>query len=338
MDTGREEKRAALVTGGRGFIGAHLVRLLSRQGREVVSVDLVDATTGSHATPGVHEVVADVRDHAAISGLLKSHVVDTVYDLASFTEVRLSAVAYRRNIDQTRSMVDCVKQAAVRRYLFFSTQFVFRKPDRPPASDEDYAPGEEYGASKVASEKLIRESLPAGQWLILRPTYVWGPGLLRFRDGLLYRLAKGQFMAPRDRSIHRYYGYVGTVVRQAMALAEMPLGKLDHSLYYVSDDAINLTELCDAFTRAMGTGRVREVPTTIIRTLGLVGDLLERAGLPTPINSMQATEITTNYPIPLDRTLSLVGERVNLDEAARETMKWAMEDRRFRLAVEGKRQ
>jgi nucleoside-diphosphate-sugar epimerase len=338
MDRTKVERAAVLVTGGRGFIGAHLVPLLSRQGREVISVDIADATTDSHGTPGVHEVVADVRDRAAIASLLKSYGVDTVYDLASFTDVGLSAATYRRNVDQTRSMVDCVKESAVRRYVFFSTQFVFRKPDRLPASHEDYAPGEEYGASKVASERLIRESLPPGQWLIVRPTYIWGPGRVRFRDGLLYRLAKGQFMIPNDRSIRRYYGYVGTVVRQATALAEMPSVKLAQSVYYVSEDAIHLSELCSALIGAMGTGRAIEVHSAVIRTLGRFGDSLERIGMRAPISLLQARELTTNYPIPLDRTLSLVGERVELDVAARETVRWAMEDCRFRLAVKGKTQ
>jgi UDP-glucose 4-epimerase len=99
MDTSKEEKRpAVLVTGGRGFIGAHLVRLLRRQSREVVSVDIADVI-GSHGAAGVHEVVVDVRGRAAIAELLKSHHVDTVYDLASFTEAGLSAAAYRRNVD-----------------------------------------------------------------------------------------------------------------------------------------------------------------------------------------------------------------------------------------------
>lgn len=330
-----ERLPAVLVTGGRGFIGSHLVRLLRRQGREVVSVDVVDAGNGGAET-GIHEFVVDVRDSAGITALLKSHRIETVYDLASFTEAGLSADAYRRNVDQTRSMVGCINGSAVRRYVFFSTQFVFRKPNCLPASDEDYAPGEEYGASKVVSEKFIRDNLPASQWLIVRPSYIWGPGLARFRDGLLYRLAKGQFMIPADRSIRRYYGYVDTVVRQAAALAEMPSDRLTHSVYYVSDDLIHLSELCSALVGAMGRGRAIEAHPAIIRSLGLIGDALGLMGLRSPITSLQARELTTNYPIPLDRTLSLVGERVRLDEAARETVRWAMQDPQFRVAAVGK--
>ena len=132
--------------------------------------------------------------------------------------------------------------------------------------------------------------------------------------------------------------YVGTVVKQAAALAEMPPGELAHSVYYVSDDAIHLSELCDALARAMESRKAIEVHPALIRTLGLAGDMLERMGMRAPISSLQARELTTNYPIPLDRTLHLVGERVKLDEAARETAKWAMEDRTFQLAVEGKKQ
>jgi nucleoside-diphosphate-sugar epimerase len=144
-------------------------------------------------------------------------------------------------------------------------------------------------------------------------------------------------MISGDHSIRRYYGYVGTVVRQAIALAEMPSEKLAHSVYYVSDDAIHLSELCTPLIGAMGSGRATEVHPSIIKALGLAGDLLERIGIQAPINSLQARELTTNYPIPLDRTLSLVGERVKLDEAAREMVEWAMEDPQFRLAIKGKK-
>lgn len=329
-----EKKPAVLVTGGRGFIGTHLVRLLSRQRRDVISVDIADVPF-RHGEGGVHQIVADVRDSATIAELLKSHHVDTIYDLASFTEVGLTAAAYRRNIEQTRSMVGCVREAATRRYVFFSTQFVYRKPGCLPASDEDYAPSEEYGASKVMSEKFIKESLPKSQWVIVRPSYIWGPGLARFRDGLLYRLAKGQFMIPADPSIRRYYGYVGTVVRQAEALADMPSDKLAHSVYYVSDDAVHLSRFCNALIGAMGIGRAISVHPAIIKSLGSVGDFLGQMGIRAPINSLQARELTTNYPIPLNRTLRLVGECLNLDEAARETVEWAMEDQQFRLAADG---
>jgi nucleoside-diphosphate-sugar epimerase len=311
------------------------VRLLSQQGRDVVSVDVAGIRNCDRAET-VREVTADVRDGAVIADLLRSYRVDTVYDLASFTNAGLSAAAYRRNIDQTRSMVSCIKESAVRRYVFFSTQFVFRKPGCLPATDDDYAPNEEYGASKVVSEKLIKEGLLPQQWLIVRPSYIWGPGLTRFRDGLMYRLAKGQFLIPADQSIRRYYGYVDTVVRQAVALADMSSQKLRHPVYYVSDDRIHLSELCKALIGAMGSGRVIKVHPAIIRSLGLAGDLLERLGRRAPISSLQARELTSNYPIPLDRTLDLIGRRVNLDEAARETVRWAMEDPSFRLAVERK--
>jgi nucleoside-diphosphate-sugar epimerase len=313
------------------------VRLLSQSGREVISVDIADVL-GSEGVPRIHEVVADVRDHGAIASLLNYHRVDTVYDLASFTEAGLGAAAYRRNVDQTRSVVECIKNATVERYVFFSTQFVFRKRDCVPESDEDFAPNEEYGASKVASEKLIRESLPKGRWLIMRPSYVWGPGLARFRDGLLYRLAKGQLMIPSDHSIRRYYGYVRTVAEQAMVLAQTPAEKLTHSVYYLSDEALRLSDFCGALTNAIGSGRAVSVHPAVIRTLGVAGDLLKWAGVRPPIRSLQAQELTTNYPIPIERTLRLVRRHVGLDEAARETIAWAMGDLRFRHAVEGGRQ
>src|SRR6516162_8596558 len=69
-----EKPRSVLVTGGRGFIGRTLGKLLQRQRYRVISVDV---------TPSSDEVVCDVSDSGALKGLLQRESVDAIIHLAA---------------------------------------------------------------------------------------------------------------------------------------------------------------------------------------------------------------------------------------------------------------
>lgn len=316
------DSSSALVIGGRGFVGRHLVAALARAGYGVTSIDTAAVT--DRAT-GARELVLDTRDTAAVVALAKDSGITTVFDLASHTNVGLGKSAYQRNVELTVSMLDVVDNCEIPRYVFFSTQFVFRRPGQLPRGEDDFFPVDYYGASKVESELTIRSRLSRDRYLILRPTYVWGPGLLRFRDGLLYRLAKGQLLISSDPSVVRYYGYVKTVAAQAIALSQRAFSEREN-VYYLSDDAIRLTTFCEALRAALGRGNAIEIPGAVIRVLGVIGSGLAAVGLPTPINAMQARELTTNFPVPIAHTLEFTGQQTDLAVAAAETVAWARSD------------
>lgn len=332
MNSNANTHKRFLVTGARGFIGTHLVDALARSGSVVTAVDTAPLKKNIGGTNITH-VVGDVRDREKMQEIFGESRFDCVFDLASFAEVGHPGRSYQRNIEQTRAMIDYCQSYQIEKYLFFSSQFVFRKPGLLPASEQDFAPVDAYGESKMQSEILVRESLPLDRWIILRPTYIWGPGLARFRDGLLYRLIKGQMLVGSDPKIVRYYGYVKTIVNQTIALARHPFSELPSKVYYLSDEAIHLSDFCAELIRAAGTGRTRHVPNWVIRLGGNAGSLSAFVGGPSPINAMQARELTTNFPVPVSRTLALTNIETNLPEAAAETIAWASENLYFQSAV-----
>lgn len=323
-----------LVTGGRGFIGTHLVAALAEAGFAVTSVDLTAPEERAAATGDApRELVLDLRDADALHALVSEARFDAVLDLASLTTVGLPDAAYERNVEAVRSVLGAVEAADVPKYVFFSTQFVFRRPGVEPHAEDDYAPIEPYGASKARCEAEIRRRLDRGRYLILRPTYVWGPGLPRFRDGLLYRLARRQLLISADPRAARYYGYVRTVAAQAIAFARMDLAALDRRVYYLTDEAVPLRAFCAALVGALGQGGAIEVPPALIRALGWAGSALESVGMRAPINAMQARELTARFPVPAAATLAATGERTDLAAAAAETVAWARSDPRWTARI-----
>lgn len=322
-----------MVTGGRGFIGAHLVELLANNNLEVISIDHQDRKVKTADT--VIHVVGDLRDQSLMREIFSTGEFDCIFDLAAVSTIGLRSSQYRRNVEQTRAMAENCLKYDVRKYIYYSTQSVFRKPACTPSSDVDYAPIDPYGEAKVKSEELIHSLLPRNKFLILRPTYIWGPGHTGFRNGLLYRLLKGHLIISNDPNIKRYYGYVETIAAQTLALFRLSFADLPRKVYYISDDAISLGELCSYLVLALGRGKAWSAPPSLIKLLGTIGTLNSKVGLPAPINSIQARDLTTNFPVPIEPTLSLTECITDLTLAAAKTVSWAVRtDERFRSAIE----
>src|SRR6516165_4829342 len=317
-----------MVTGGCGFIGAHLVELLAKNNLEAISIDHRKRAVKTADT--IRDVVGDVRDRSLMSEIFSTGTFDCIFDLAAVSTIGLESLEYRRNIQQTRAMIEYCLTHDVLKYIYYSTQSVFRKPGCVPSSDVDYAPIDPYGKAKVKSEELIRSLLPRNKFLILRPTYIWGPGHTGFRNGLLYRLLKGHLIISNDPNIKRYYGYVETIAAQTLALSSLSFADLPRKVYYISDDAISLGELCSYLVLALGRGKAWSASPSLIRLLGTIGTLNSVC----PPRSIRS-RLATLRPIPIEPTLSLTGCVTDLTLAAAKTVSWAIRtDERFRSALD----
>ncbi len=148
--------RRILVTGGAGFIGANLARLLLAQSREVVVVD--DLSIGSAAYLDGLDValhVGDIRDPAQLAGRFDG--IDAVIHLAAWGNVIDSiqdpTENFRVNAQGTLNVLDAARAAGVRKFVMASTGGALMG-NAPPPVDENSVPRpiSPYGASKLAGE------------------------------------------------------------------------------------------------------------------------------------------------------------------------------------------
>jgi UDP-glucose 4-epimerase len=174
--------QTAIVTGGAGFIGSHVVDLLLGEGRAVVVLD--DLSTGEHnnvASEATLEVV-DIADASAVDPVFDAARPDVVYHLAAQASVTRSVA--EPGLDCAVNLVGTLNLLeAARRYdapmVFTSTGGALYGADAPVPTPED-APTEPispYGASKLAAEAYV------GTWsrshgvphAVIRPGNVYGP-------------------------------------------------------------------------------------------------------------------------------------------------------------------
>lgn len=311
-----------LVTGGSGFIGTNLVQYYLQRGVPLLNLDWnapLDPTHEQHW----HQV--DIMDaaglHAALTEFAPTHVVHLA--ARTDTDEPVDVDAYRQNHEGTRILLEAVKQCpSIERIIVTSTQFVC-EAGYQPKHDQDYKPFTVYGESKRLTEQVTRGAGLTCAWTLIRPTTIWGPWSLRYRDVMFKVMRKGLYFHPGREKVVRSYGYVGNVVWQIDRMLNAPRAVVDGAVFYVGDRPIDLKIWVEAISRELIGKPVRYIPTWFVRVLAMSGDVLKWIRVPFPITSGRFRSMTSDYITPMDRTIKAFGEApFSMEEGIRETVRW----------------
>jgi len=152
-----------LVTGGAGYIGSHVVKLLGERGEKIVVLD--DLSKGNREAVLYGEFVeGNTGDEELVASVLEKHSITTVMHFAAHTIVPESVENplkyYRNNTAATRSLLECCQNAGVAHFIFSSTAATYGIPeDASKPCDEELptAPINPYGMSKLMSEHMLKD-------------------------------------------------------------------------------------------------------------------------------------------------------------------------------------
>lgn len=171
----------ALVTGGAGFIGKHLVGRLLSDGHEVTVLDNLHRSERISVPSGATFLAGDIRSRESVVAAVERQ--DVVFHLAAQSNV-LGAMndidySFETNVVGTFNVLSAAHAAGVRRVVFASSREVYGEPaDLPVREDVPLLAKNPYGASKVAGEAYCRAWTAFGglEAAVLRFANVYGPG------------------------------------------------------------------------------------------------------------------------------------------------------------------
>ena len=311
-----------LVTGGSGFIGTNLVQSALDKGIEVLNLDWNPPLKDSHR-PWWREW--NLMDREATVKQLADFRPTHVVHLAARTDtdVQDDLQAYRQNHEGTEILLEAVKVTpSIERLIVTSTQFVC-EAGYQPKDDQDYKPFTLYGESKRLCELATRKADLACVWSIIRPTTIWGPWSLRYRDVLFKVMRKGMYFHPGKGKVIRSYGYVGNVVWQIERILESPAPIVNGKVFYVGDHPMDLRVWVEAISQGLVGKPVRYIPTWMVKGLAMGGDVLKTLGIPFPITSGRFRSMTSDYITPMNRTVQALGEAPHsLEEGVKAMVHW----------------
>lgn len=173
-----------LVTGGAGFIGSHVSRVLLQQGHQVTVVDNLCRGYRQLVHPEARFVQADLADQEAVEGALRGQ--DAVVHMAGFIAVGESVerpvLFAENNVVNSLRLLEAMRRTGVSRMVFSSSACVYGVPQRLPIREEDPlgVQSSPYGASKIAVESYLGtyHQLYGFDCVILRYFNCYGPNEL----------------------------------------------------------------------------------------------------------------------------------------------------------------
>ncbi|MEI7030160.1 UDP-glucose 4-epimerase GalE [Streptomyces pratensis] len=150
-----------LITGGAGYIGAHVARAMAAAGERVVVLDDVSSGVAGRLPGAVPLVEGSVSDRGLLERVLAEHAVSGVVHLAAKKQVGESVekplLYYRENVGGLAVVLEAVVAAGIRRFLFSSSAAVYGVPDADVITEETPCrPINPYGETKLAGERLVR--------------------------------------------------------------------------------------------------------------------------------------------------------------------------------------
>ena len=269
----------ALVTGGAGFIGSHLVDTLLADGGRVTVLDnfdpfyprgLKEQNIAAHRRHGRWSLVeGDLRDREVLDALPPD--IDVVVHLAAKAGVRPSIqdpLTYQAvNVAGTQNLLEFARTRGIGQFVFASSSSVYGVNPRVPWSEEDHVlqPISPYASTKVSGELLghVYSHLYGIRFIALRFFTVYGP---RQRPDLAInkfaRLMKEGKPIPMfgDGSTRRDYTFVHDIVAGIRAAMAYEASRFE-VINLGNDQTVSLREMIAGLENALGlSARIEQLP------------------------------------------------------------------------------
>jgi UDP-glucose 4-epimerase len=150
-----------LITGGAGYIGAHVARAMTEAGERVVALDDLSAGVPERLPDEIPLVTGSTMDADLLKRVFVEHGVTGVVHLAARKQVAESVAQptryYRENVGGLATLLEAAAGAGIERFLFSSSAAVYGNPDVDLITeDTPCAPVNPYGETKLAGEWLVR--------------------------------------------------------------------------------------------------------------------------------------------------------------------------------------
>jgi UDP-glucose 4-epimerase len=226
----------AIVTGGAGFIGSHVVDDFVARGNEVVAVDNLSSGKRENVNDGAELVVADIRDATAVREAFERFAPEACLHLAAQADVRVSVAQpdfdAEVNVLGTVHLLEAAREAGARMIFASTGGAIYGECAEPARESATLEPLSPYAVSKLSGEEYLAmfNRLHGSTHTVLRFGNVYGPrqdphgeaGVVAIFFGLL-----AQRKAPHifgDGTQERDYVYVADVAEATLAALDRPPG------------------------------------------------------------------------------------------------------------------
>lgn len=333
----RGQKKTVLVTGGTGFLGAHLLPALVAAGYKVRAVVRPTSDTTQIDRLGCEAVV--VPDITAYDPILAAcEGCDAVIHAAGkFRFWGDRETFYQTNLEGSRNLIECAVSAGVARFVHVSTIAVIGETPHSGVIDESTPcrPLDAYMASKLAAEEVVLQAaadVKSTEVLVVRPGAFYGPGGRYAFNRLFFEepLFGWRIRVSRGRHV-QFPVYVPDVARGILLTLEK--GNAGQ-IYNISGRSITHNEANQVISRLAGIGPFRlNMPKPLVLGLAHGWTWLARLTQREPFYPINLKAyVFQDWPVSIAKAERELGfSPTRFEVGAWHTLKWYQERGIFRL-------
>jgi UDP-glucose 4-epimerase len=272
-----------LVTGGAGYIGAHVVRALLGAGLRAVVLDDLSSGHKRFVPHGASFVQASILDGARIMDTIDEHEVTGVIHVAGFkyagVSVQRPLYTYEQNVTGTAILLAAMNERNVDRIVFSSSAAVYGTPDVDIVTEDTAKnPQSPYGESKLIGEWLLRDQAVACglKHTSLRYFNVVGSGHPSIYDtsphnlfplvfdalvnGRTPRINGNDYPTPDGTNVRDYIHVADLAVSHVAAARRLDAGEpLEPAYNLGSGDGVSVGEIMSTVADVTGIGFTPEI-------------------------------------------------------------------------------
>ena len=325
----------ALVTGGTGFLGQHLVRKLTARGDTVRCLVLKGDNTATLEKIGVELAEGNITLHDSV--LAAARGVDAIFHCAAKVGAAGDRTEYYvANVEGTRNIIKACAAAGVARLVHVSTQSVtFDFTAKYNADESTSFPTryrDPYSETKALAEKEVLDATRKGRVnaIAIRPTLVWGPGDLRILPTMAKLANRGMLFLVNGGRAETATSYVENVCDCLILAADRR--EISGEAFFVTDDErITAREFVEKTADAVGFRKPRmSAPYGLAYGVAAVAEKLHAlsGSKKEPLMTRYAIALTgLNLTFSCEKAKRMLGYKpvVNINEGMRRLAAWVKE-------------
>lgn len=317
----------ALVTGGTGFVGSHVARVLVKAGHEVRVLHRRSSRLDALAGVAFESALGDITDSDALRAACAG--CDWVFHVAAVADYWRSDIArmFEANVEGTRKVLRAARAAGVQRVVFTSSAgAIGMRDDGRPATEADAfnLPPKRflYGYSKALAEDVVQAEVRKGQdVVIVNPVVVMGPGDLNMISGnFVTRIKELGALVPVPSG--------GVAVVDVRDVAQMQLAAAERGRtgerYLLGTANYKYAEYFAMIADVVGAQRpMLPAPDAALGLVAGAIDLLRAVGIDTPVDANQTRLSNRDIFFDYRKAWGELGEpRVDMRQSLQDTYAW----------------
>lgn len=316
-------QRKILITGASGFIGTNLLQYYLDGGDvQVLNIDNQQPRNKAHLK---YWKEVDICNLPSLEKSVLSFNPDYIIHLAARTDILGKRIQdYPANTIGVQNVIEVSKKCTNLKKMILASSMLVNSVGYKPKHMLDYCPPNAYGESKVKTEEIIMNGNICCDYVVIRPTSIWGPWFDTYRN-FFELISKGMYSHIGNKAVYKTYGYVGNAVKEIDGLLQADTHRLsfEERIFYIGDYGYySLIDWADEIASIYGV-KNRRIPSFLIQTTAWVGDVLKCCKISFPMTSFRLKNMMTDNKVDLSHTQHYVPQLpYNRMEANRITVEW----------------